>query len=340
MEIERNSYWDYVKGISIIAVILIHTTANTSVCGMVWRQFINFPVFLFFVVAGYFCKYSGDYVVLLKKKGLRLIPPFFIFSLAYAILDLYFLLRHGGKINGLEVARSLIAFGRGWGYFVLALAQCYLVVPLLAKMKVIPRLVMTFVCYLFSAALMYGLILSNPSIKGVDGPIPFIFVTTWIFPFALGFSIREAGENFKGISDWSNPRIFIWGTLLFLLSVLEGVVYHLNGYTIIGLSQIKLSSVVFSVFLSLVLFAKKREVKKDHWRWLAVLGEASLFVYLSHRLLILAGKSLLSKMCLGNLHPFVFMVLVIIIVVFGEWLCCSVMMKTRNRWLAYLGFPR
>lgn len=83
---KRNPYWQVIRGICILAVIMIHCTngANFSIGStafntwLVFRQALKFPVAVFFFMAGYFInigkceKNVGEF--LLTREGDLLIP--------------------------------------------------------------------------------------------------------------------------------------------------------------------------------------------------------------------------------------------------------------------------
>lgn len=56
----KSRYWQMIRGICILAVIMIHCPAGESgVSQTIWlalRQLINFPVAIFVFMAGYFVK--------------------------------------------------------------------------------------------------------------------------------------------------------------------------------------------------------------------------------------------------------------------------------------------
>lgn len=66
----KDVYWQWVRGICIFAVILIHSKTGIVYRNNIYdswnfdywlivRQFINFPVAIFIFLAGYFCKLEG-----------------------------------------------------------------------------------------------------------------------------------------------------------------------------------------------------------------------------------------------------------------------------------------
>lgn len=74
----KSQYWQMVRGICILAVIMIHCPSGQNytdidyIAWIVLRQFINFPVAMFIFLAGYFVtpeKTQGDYKIFLFKRG-------------------------------------------------------------------------------------------------------------------------------------------------------------------------------------------------------------------------------------------------------------------------------
>ena len=99
-ESERNMYWQYIRGLCIILVVLIHSKTGISYQNgpYLWnfdywlymRQFINFPVAFFMFLSGFFtkieeCGVSTSYIV---QRSKRLLIPFFMWSLFYSTIDL------------------------------------------------------------------------------------------------------------------------------------------------------------------------------------------------------------------------------------------------------------
>ena len=75
----KSKYWQAVRGICILAVIMIHCPSGQSgenqLMWLIIRQLINFPVAIFIFMAGYFInpdRIDGDY---LKKRGGAVIVP-------------------------------------------------------------------------------------------------------------------------------------------------------------------------------------------------------------------------------------------------------------------------
>lgn len=63
---QRNNYWSMLKGIAILAVLMIHIPLTTDTNSLIaTRQIINFPVAVFVFLSGFFVK-NGD-LVMIKK---------------------------------------------------------------------------------------------------------------------------------------------------------------------------------------------------------------------------------------------------------------------------------
>lgn len=80
----KSQYWQMVRGICILAVIMIHCPSGQNYTELdynawiVFRQFINFPVAMFIFLAGYFMtpeKTQGDYKTFLCKRGGKATSP-------------------------------------------------------------------------------------------------------------------------------------------------------------------------------------------------------------------------------------------------------------------------
>jgi len=78
-----DAYWQYIRGICIICVILIHCKTGVgyenNLIGswnfdywLIFRQFINFPVAVFIFLAGYFTnieKAKKGYITYITNRG-------------------------------------------------------------------------------------------------------------------------------------------------------------------------------------------------------------------------------------------------------------------------------
>lgn len=287
---ERNVFWDAVKGLAIVAVILIHTTARYTVGGVVWRQMINFAVPMFFFMAGYFCHHDGSLSEFVTRKAKRILVPLVVFSVGYALLDLWFGLRRGVAPTAGSACLALVNFPFGWGYFVLSLFQMFCLYPFLARKSAKWLTGFSAVCFLLS----YGYCLSSETVfKELHicrRMMPFVLFLPWVPMFALGVVTKREGLEIK-------LRWALAGSVLFLLlSMAEGLFYFSRDMLEIMFTPIKTCSLGFALCLAMTFSCVERReggIRRDgpFFRRLAELGRYSLFVYLSHRfvLLVLRG---------------------------------------------------
>lgn len=75
---KRSQYWQMIRGICILAVVMIHCSTGQGYSELeyfgwvVLRQLINFPVAIFVFLSGYFMtpeKISDKYSIFLTKRG-------------------------------------------------------------------------------------------------------------------------------------------------------------------------------------------------------------------------------------------------------------------------------
>lgn len=291
---KRSSFWDLAKGVAIIAVILIHTTSYNSAGGVVWRQFINFPVAVFFFMAGYFCHVREPYGEFVAKKTKRLLVPLGAASLAYCAIELYFVWRGGQTLSPYRVLGAMFSFPTGWGYFVVALFQCMLLAPIIKKYTNSPWLLrVSFLTYFASALYFY---LGNTVFVGkwmVSYSVPIIFCTAWLPLFSLGMRLQD-----RRISAWT-PCARTWFVLSLLLTwaIIGGLFWHNNATIQLARSQLRLPCILFAFVLSAFLANLSDCWMPDSvvWRPLARLGESSFFVYLWHRLALISLRGFLPQ---------------------------------------------
>jgi len=333
----RDEFWDAVKGVSIIAVILIHTTTVDSIQGIIWRQFINFPVFVFFGLAGYFCHYDGKYGAFIRDKTRRIMPPLLIFGTVYGLLNVCLLFHRRIEFSMQDVMARFLSFFYGWGYFVPALLQCYLCLPLILKIKETRiRLLAAMLLYGASALLFYSMVIRNPNVKGVAVPIPGIFVTTWLFAFILGVSFQN--RLLHDLCMKLGKRGYLMGMLFisFILSIVEGVVMNQHGYRLIGNSQIKVTSYLFSAILFVwLMYRKHQQTERTKFNSLLVtLGQMSLFVYLSHGIFIICYRAWIPRILDAQEYAPIILAGAVIV---SEIVLCRLLMRNRAGWMSYFG---
>ena len=95
MSTTKSQYWQMIRGACILAVILIHCSAEVvyplnnidANWYFIARNLINFPVAVFFFISGKFCK-EGK--VLTKRRLSYLLIPYFVYSTIYIVTRMIF----------------------------------------------------------------------------------------------------------------------------------------------------------------------------------------------------------------------------------------------------------
>ena len=289
----RDYRWDVVRGMSIIAVVLLHTTSAANVAGVVWRQFVNFPVSMFFFLAGYFCHCEDSFFRFAKKKCRRVLVPLALFSVVYALPGLMHCTKNG-RLDVVAVASAMLSFPGDWGYFPISLFQCLLLYPLLKKSSVKIRLACSILCYALSFAYFAVAVVCFPDTGMTAGMMPHILCTSWLPMFCLGISLAERKSEF---TSFGRRKAVLLGIGFLTLSVVEGVCYYLClGSRQLAMTQIKPFSMAFSCILAMFFWqeirsrdlAVKGQVRNNCViRNICILGQASFFVYLWHKAVIM-----------------------------------------------------
>lgn len=146
MEKEIRAYWQAIRGICILAVVLIHSLVGFQYADgrdtalIIIRQLINFAVPLFIFMAGYFVdpeKMTGDdfqYKKWLIHRGGRLLIPFVIWSIFYSGISILHAALEHQEINWVGVVgRFLIGKSATPFYYIVVLLQLTVITPWLVK---------------------------------------------------------------------------------------------------------------------------------------------------------------------------------------------------------------
>lgn len=146
ISINKDCFWQQIRGICIICVILIHCVNGASYSEIntlyswnfdywiIMRQVINFPVAIFIFLAGYFTKIESvenEKYSYIRNRIKRLLIPFLVWSTFYTLLNVVFL---SGSVNVFEIIVKII-FGLSSGqlYFILVLLQLMIITPFLVN---------------------------------------------------------------------------------------------------------------------------------------------------------------------------------------------------------------
>ena len=275
---QRNLYFDTLRGIAILMVVAIHTFIACefdnfqSICAISMREIFNLAVPLFLAISGFFIgrkKFESNYQIITfwKKQIPKVYIPTLFWSIPYLTLALY---------HQQSLLKNILVFllcGYSIYYFIALIIQCYLLLPFIQK----KMLNYAMGGVILSLSLICVAVISYTSITRFllivfAGP-----VIVWLIFFWIGVFLSRRERDYK------IGKIFIGVLLSFVLMLIETKYRHEatgGGY------GIKPSSFIFSFLMILLLFSKRIEHKyvKDKVinKALIVVGDYSFSIYLIH----------------------------------------------------------
>lgn len=290
MQKSRDLSFDAFRGLAIIAVVAIHAIylgGSAYKPGFLhYRQLLNFAVPAFFFMSGYWSsknpiKSLEDYKVFLTRRLSRLLVPYLFWSsilLGYSVIKT-------GDINGYKTIFRLLTGGACMGYyFVIPLAQLYIITPLL---QYINRklygygLILVLIFNIASLLVLYLSRLFNV-IWHLPIALPFY---SWIIYYEIGLFM---GDRDKEVLTAKKMRLCILSAILVsgLISVLEAAII-LSKYDNpnFATSAAKYSSFLYSVCV-IFGFLFGREYFRHLPRLLSTIGCYSFGIYLIHVIIL------------------------------------------------------
>lgn len=275
---QRNLYFDSLRGIAILMVVAIHTFIACefdnfqSICAISLREIFNVAVPLFLAISGFFIgrkKFESNYQIITfwKKQIPKVYIPTLFWSVPYLTLALY---------HQQSLLKNILVFllcGYSIYYFIALIIQCYLLLPFIQKKMLNYAMgeVILSLSLICVAVISYTSITRFPLIV-FAGP-----VIVWLIFFWIGVFLSRSERNYK--IGW----IFVGVLVSFALMLIETKFRHEatgGGY------GIKPSSFIFSFLMILLLLSKRMEQKyvKDNIinKVLTVVGDYSFPIYLIH----------------------------------------------------------
>lgn len=310
----RDTSFDVLRGMSILLVIYIHVStiglrhnpdgANFYLT-IVLRQMANFAVPLFFFVSGYFLSRktftsNKDYFSFLLKQIPRVVIPLIVWSIIYSI------------VNGLTIKSTLLrifTFTASFHfYFIFAICQFYVLLPLIKRFLVNRNGLI--ISFLVSAASCLSIGYFRYK---MGNEIPLIIyggsLLTWLIFPVLGMYIASKGTPTK-----LNFNLIGLVSAL-IISVLVSIsIYYNFGDINNGVSAVKVSSFLYSVFAILCLLAIRPLLSKS--KFFEKAGHFSFGIYFSHMLFLSPINRCLRDVMPIELYSNVFTQLIIAFGVF------------------------
>lgn len=287
MSQNRNQYFDFLRGLAIIMVIGIHTFPGHEGFGSVKdelivlvRQIINCAVPIFLAISGYFVSQKqlfkkSDYYSFYKRQIPKVYIPALIWGLPWLFLAIY-----SGENIFITICLWLCC-GLSVLYFIALIIQCYLLLPIIKITPVIQNIhvylvIAAIITVVATIAIVWIRSICGLHIKLIAfaGPFPL-----WIVYFVLGIHLAKTNRDFKvGL-------LIVLALVGLVLQMIEA--HFLDGFHGVG-DDIKISWVLYSVVIILLLFSKKSEKsfnpKSQISRIIILIGSISFSIYLTHYL--------------------------------------------------------
>ena len=285
----KNLFWQYIRGISIISVIIIHTLyqtfSNYDYLNVIVRAIINFGVATFLFMAGYFSK-NEPAKVFYKKKLKRLLIPLIVWDVIYTVVMLI-----SKDMSFISVIKKLIISSAGYHlYYIYVLIQLFIITPILYKYIKIKNKFLKFLPLLITP--IYCLVLEVLQLRfNIAIPLYNYWIFGWFTYYYLGILIKNVNLNEKKINGISVLLIF---TLI--ISVLHRmyVLKIFYNYSL-ATSQILLVNVLYSSILCFMLFLiSKKQISVDKNSIIVKTGDYSFGIYLSHALVLMVIKKIIN----------------------------------------------
>lgn len=131
---QRDSYYDFLRGIAIMMVIGIHTyTDGFMHFNLFLRQFLNCAVPIFLAISGNFIGRknfeNGSYGIFLQKQIPRVYIPMLIWSIPWLLLSL-----HQGELLSKSLVRVFVGdMSMSIFYFIILIMQYYILTPFIQR---------------------------------------------------------------------------------------------------------------------------------------------------------------------------------------------------------------
>ncbi len=294
----RDNYWQGVRGLCIICVVLIHCSNGLSFYnqpGLAWnyyfwiieRQIINFPVAVFIFLSGYFIpvdKLSANPKEYLSCRMKKLLPSYLIWTSIYtAITFVHFLKQH--QLLPIKTIIEYYCLGQAQVplYFIVVLIQLTLLTPLLIRCvqskhlhKLMFAITPLYLLFVYYYQLRYNTLLASSQ----------TFFPAWFGFYYIGLTVR-----IKGLPKLQRQNSFIYSLAFLLfalgLSLLESYILLQHGISaLFVISQIKFSSYLYVLALLNFLFAIKPNKTIFTSKLLINIGNNSFGIFYVHMLIL------------------------------------------------------
>lgn len=270
---ERSNTIQIIRALCIIAVVMIHTSPNGEWQAYI-RPFINYCVATFIFLSGYLTKDSyDDWFSFMKKRIVRVLVPYFIWSVIYSLPRVY---NEGISVLFINLITTRACFPF---YYIAVYIQFVLLTPLLIKLAKSKYQALGWLVAPISILIFryYGIYLEpefNSNIQFFSTISCLCWFSFYYLGLLLGNRIIDVKLSFKTL-------ICVY-VVCIVLQIAEGYYWFLDGESECG-SQLKISSLLTSSAFALCVHAMLKEDKIHISNgFLRSIGDYSFGIYLCH----------------------------------------------------------
>ncbi|KNY24841.1 acyltransferase [Pseudobacteroides cellulosolvens] len=295
---DRDLFFENLRGIAILCVIAIHVISSGNIngyYGLTVRQLIAFAVPVFVFISGYWMgkkeiETTNQYFEFIKKRLSKILVPYIIWS----IIAIAFKMLMGESFNLVDIIKIFVfAEGMGPFYFIIVIMQLYILLPLLKKMSLWLALTIN----LMSISVLYIMHYNGYEFQSIRYALP---CTMWIFFFVLGIWFNKK-------NSFNNAFVCIFLIATFALSMIESLVLKYFAF-----STIKLSSFLYSIAIIIAFFTLKDRFRSK--TILTSIGEFSFGIYFTHMFVLIPILKVLGKVSfIRNIEPLYHVIAIMIV---------------------------
>lgn len=235
------------------------------------RCFVNFAVALFIFLSGYLTRIiNTDIIIFYKKRLLRVIIPYCIWSVLYAIASN----KWDDFIFNFITGQCCSIY-----YFIIVYIQLTILTPWISRLIQSKYWKLGFLITPIFIAIEYIYTINNNSIVF---PFNALFFVVWFIFFYLGMCIRNGNIsislNFK--------RLYCLFIVGYVIQLIESIIWYVYGNYNMATTQLKFSAILCSVIVSIIAYLWIiKEINISHNKIsniFIVIGNYSFGIYLTH----------------------------------------------------------
>lgn len=327
---KKNNFWQIIRGLCIIAVVMIHCPngvgTSTQSVWLFLRQFINFPVATFIFLSGYFVNSEKikDTRTYIQNRGGRLLIPYLLWSAFYSLINLA-----RGKIEfGKVIYNFLTGNASTPFYYILVLIQLTILTPwLVGEVKKKNEILWTVTPVYLVCIYAFNLII---------GRMPRFYETffpAWFLFYYLGLWVKIHGVRIVGK---------LWMIVAGLAVCIAEAFILLGIGADVGFaaSQIRFGSFFYTSMI--IFFLLRKADRESEVRVLKYIGDRSYGIFYIHCFILMFARQIcikvgLEKLWLANYFGCFAMAMVgsLVIIEIIRWMAKKLKAEKCLRWVGF-----